>query len=182
MSHPILPIGQLLDLQAVRDAVHFPIAPAYAAERLKPGQHIGLSPDGTAVKKSPSECVGIVDPFLKDPVKPGERFYLFVYQQTVTDLRHAWTHPKIPAESPKLEPKPNADAVARLEDFADNIGLSYQELLDAADSFVRGGNYLCEGGRWEGQGMPDTFWDDFQLVTGTEVAGDKRWSFFSCSC
>ncbi|MFO0822607.1 MAG: hypothetical protein U0792_05710 [Gemmataceae bacterium] len=37
--------------------------------------------------------VGIVDPFLREAVRPGQRFWLFMYPNTVTTLRHEWTHP-----------------------------------------------------------------------------------------
>ncbi|MEZ6122938.1 MAG: hypothetical protein R3C49_07150 [Planctomycetaceae bacterium] len=77
-----------------RDAIHIAIAPVTAVELLCPGQHVGLvrSDSYEFVGRSP-EPVGIVDPFLKSAVEPGQRFWLFLYPNSVTGLRHVWTHP-----------------------------------------------------------------------------------------
>ena len=49
-----------------------------------------------------------MDPFLSDPVQPGQRYWLCLYPQTVTTLRHVWTHPafadeQIPAPKRRSE-------------------------------------------------------------------------------
>jgi hypothetical protein len=90
-----LPIGQLItDPLAGRDAVHVAIAPTTARQRLLPGQHVDRD-GGTA-----GEPVGVVDPFLRDPVEAGQRFYLCLYPNTVTSLRHEWDHPAYPKATP----------------------------------------------------------------------------------
>lgn len=182
MSHPPLPIGQLLGPDQARDACHICLAPVYAGERLKPGQRVAMAADGSIVGAQARDDVGIVDPFLKKPVKPGERCFLFVHPNTVTSLRHEWSHPKIKDVVAKLAPPEHAEEKARLQDAADAAGISYDELMEAAADFLNHGTYLSQGGRWEGHGLPDTFWDDHDAVTGTKTPGDKRWSFFSCSC
>jgi hypothetical protein len=85
---------------ARRDAVHVAVAPVVAAAHLLPGQHVGVLADGRA--GADEEPIGVVDPFLTEAVRPGQRFWLLLYPGTITSLRHVWTHPaftvKVPAK------------------------------------------------------------------------------------
>jgi hemin uptake protein HemP len=80
-----------------RDAVHVAIIPVRANELLQPGEHVGLRHDGLA-SVSAAKDIGVVDPFRKTPVKPGERFWLCLYPQSITSLRHVWAHPDFTEE------------------------------------------------------------------------------------
>ena len=84
-------LGEIPAPDARRDAVHVAVAPVVAKHDLNPGDHVGLFPDGQAGYAG--EHIGAVDPFLRNPVKAGERCWLFLYPNTVTSLRHSWTHP-----------------------------------------------------------------------------------------
>lgn len=88
-----LGLGQIILGAAERNAIHVPIAPIVAAEKLYPGQSVDIS-EGKAVAST--GAVGIVDPFLKSPVFVGQRFWLFMLPGSVTDLRHEWSHPAFP--------------------------------------------------------------------------------------
>lgn len=91
-------LGKLAPEYAKRDAVHVAIAPVVADQRLAPGQRVGFVDDArTSVGVCPKP-LGIVDPFLGRPVEKGERFYLVLFPNTITSLRHDWTHPAFPAE------------------------------------------------------------------------------------
>jgi hypothetical protein len=92
-----LPIGRLIDGGQGRDAVHIAIAPTTAPCDLQPGQHVDQHGNPEAPGIVP---VGIVDPFLREPVRSGQRFWLFLYPNTVISLRHEWTHPAYPTTSP----------------------------------------------------------------------------------
>ena len=98
-------LGQLIDPDENpgRDAVHIAIAPVVAGEMLEPGDSLILR-DGLAyatLSFNPQR-VGIVDPFLKENVQLGQKFYLFLLPGTVTSLRHVWTHPAFVTKIPQL--------------------------------------------------------------------------------
>lgn len=79
-----LNLGRVItDPGAARDAVHVAVVPVTATRELRPGEHLAS---------------GVVDPYLTRPVRPGERYWLFLYPGTVTSLRHVWTHPDFPDE------------------------------------------------------------------------------------
>jgi hypothetical protein len=88
-------LGRLItDGDRRRDAVHVAVAPVTAAGRLAPGQHVGfVRPGDTELVGAGETPIGVVDPFLRADVQPGQRFWLFMYPNTVTSLRHVWTHP-----------------------------------------------------------------------------------------
>lgn len=98
MSDTQYAIGKLCNPSQGRDAVHIAVAPVIARERLKPGDHVDANGGWSG------ERVGIVDPFLTAPVERGQRFFLFLYPNTITGLRHVWTHP---AFAPKVPGKDN---------------------------------------------------------------------------
>lgn len=93
-------LGSLItDGDRRRDAVHIAIAPATAAAELRPGQHVGfVTPGDLETVGAADQPVGVVDPFLPAPVRPGQRFWLFLYPNTITGLRHVWTHPAFQAQ------------------------------------------------------------------------------------
>ena len=99
-------IGQLATPDTGRDAVHIALAPIQAGCRLTPGQHVNQEgvPGGG--------LVGIVDPFLKQPVEIGDYFLIFLYPNTVTSLRHEWTHPKFPNATP-------GETLAKIKEYLD---------------------------------------------------------------
>ena len=88
-----LKLGQIIEGEQHRDAIHIAVAPVEAAEQLRPGEQVGLLADGRASKAAHVALVGIVDPFLRVTVLKGDRFWLWLTPYTITSLRHEWTHP-----------------------------------------------------------------------------------------
>lgn len=174
-----LNIGQLIIEKQERDAIHVAVAPVVAKEKLFAGQDIGFVDDSFISAGAVKPFVGIVDPFLKQPVFPGQEFWMFIYPNTITSLRHEWTHPLFkPAETENLVSK----SVDWVTEFAKSEYLTYEEILIAATNYLNSGDYLCDGGKWEGSSVPDEFWEHYGSITGRKTNEDERGSFFSCSC
>ncbi len=104
-------VGRLIEPgeNALRDAIHLAVAPVEAGEELEPGQRVVLAGGKAYVAAGVKTLsVGVVDPFLTSPVKKGDRFWLFVYPNTVMSLRHVWTHPAFAAVVPAFVEKEDA--------------------------------------------------------------------------
>jgi len=179
-------LGKLLDSSAERDAVHIAVAPVTAKQNLVPGQHVGMVGNGVAAASG--EPIGIVDPFLKEGVERGQRFWLFLYLGSITSLRHAWMHPAFAQESRTYLPAGSSESERWLREYADAIGLHYDDLMEGADEWVhskaRGqwGEYLVRDGLLEGVSTHPDFWKHYQEVRGKLVPPEHQESFFSCSC
>jgi hypothetical protein len=94
-------IGHLItDDAARRDAIHIAVAPVIAGMTLLPGQHVGFLEDRRIGIVEEKNRIGIVDPFLIDPVQEDQQFWLFMYPGTITSLRHVWTHPAFTIKIP----------------------------------------------------------------------------------
>jgi hypothetical protein len=87
-------LGELIQSHQERDAIHVAVVPVEAAEILRPGEHVGLNEQGKAASAT-AKGIGIVDPFLKKNVLQGQRFWLFLYPNSVVGLRHHWAHPAL---------------------------------------------------------------------------------------
>lgn len=173
-----LGIGKLVAGSAGKDAIHIAIAPMTATMELAPGQHVGIVDSQRAgVTEVP---IGIVDPYLTAKVRPGERFYMFLYPNTVTSLRHEWVHPSF-VGAVFME-----DSVAHkwIEEFAAELDQTYNRLMEAATTWIQSNDYTYDNSerykrvpvnRWE------EFWDHYETVTSTKVV-DKKATFFTCSC
>lgn len=121
-------LGQLPDQYAQRDAIHIAVCPVEAAEDLEPGQYVGLvAQPGLGDRlaglwaSASAPHVGIVDPFLTTTVKKGQRFWLCLYPQTVTSIRHHWTHPKIAEAEDIASLEAEKESERWLRDFAAHV-------------------------------------------------------------
>lgn len=203
-------LGNIIHAGEKRDAIHLAVDPAYSDHYLNPGDHVRIVSPGKVVRCAVGAGHGIVDPFLRRSVDPGEYFWLVVYPREITSLRHVWSHPAFENEPVKEEPSTFAQLAAQtltsltpvprppktrsLEDeaaeesrqwiyrFATGLGLDYEELIEAAGDYLNHGDYLVKGGDLEGEYVPDEFWDHYQVVKKEKVDENDRGSFFSCSC
>jgi len=194
-------LGMIIGDTEKRDAIYLAVEPVVAQEKLYPGQDVG--PNGT--KENP---VGIVDPFLKEPVQPGQRFWLVIYPRQIHSLRHVWTHPSFPDESNdfikenhkrqiKFSKEWMEDFWNKCKEIEENStwsgrdydiieGLQYEDLINAASKFLKKDIFfyvsknLTEKFYYEE--FPKAFWDYYEILTGEKVPEDKKTNFFTCLC
>lgn len=174
-------IGKILTGKEERDAIHIAVLPVTATKKLTPGDNVGK--DGNYTNP-----IGIVDPYLKHPVEPGQTFWLFLYPKTITSLRHVWTHPDLSDLPDKVVFGQMSSLIditrskKWIEDYANSIGLGYDQLLRDTDAYLQHGDYACYGGLLEGEYTDPDYWDHYEVVTNTKVATKDRENFFTCSC
>lgn len=189
---PIRTLGTILETEQERDCIHIAIAPVIAAHSLRPGDRIGLNEHGEADNLVDVD-LGVVDPFLKTPVKRGQRFWMFLLPNSITSLRHEWIHPAFNGPS---QPNPEriskqahvAKSEAWIAEHAAELGLTADVLMENAEGWLAstdtwGGYYVQQGSeRWRDYFRPTEFWHHYEVVTGKVVPEDKKQSFYCCSC
>ena len=181
MSHEVK-LGQLISGGGQRDAIHIAVAPVVAGELLLVGQDVGFTGDDSTTVGSVANPIGIVDPFLKKPVMKGDTFWLFLYPQSITSLRHDWAHPAFTA-APAVE-RPDKEASRQwIADFAGRIGQTYETLMDAAQQYDECGDYEYDNSErykkcWDE--FPE-FWKHYTILTGVAVVETDACPF-TCSC
>jgi len=196
-------LGALITGAAQRDAIHVAIAPVTSDEPLEPGMHVALV-EGSATKvracHEADDSIGIVDPFLRAAhIEPGTPFWLLLYPQTITSLRHEWTHPAFAAAEAAEEESPR-DILGRhapdmvketatkwIERHAAELGMSFDQLMAYARNWAtdtRYYQYVTQRGSesWRSTFRAEEFWTHFETLTGIRLVDDKRTNFFSCSC
>ena len=92
VNMPTPDLGSLIEGEELpaRDAIHIAVAPVVAAETLSPGQKVKMVNGRAEASSNPD---GVVDPFLPGPIFTGGTFWLMLFPNTITSLRHEWTHP-----------------------------------------------------------------------------------------
>jgi hypothetical protein len=168
--------GQIITTEAHKDAIHVALAPVTAHHVLKPGERVFLNDLGHAESSFLDGGIGIVDPFLCRHVKAGERFWLFMHPNTITGLRHDWSHPAFD----KAIPSPSE---TWLREFAERWEMDYDDMVNGA----RAGTAVyasttcygkCDiGSEWE------IFWRHMEVIAGRPLSEEHRDNTtFRCSC
>lgn len=174
-------VGRLIkaDEEPKRDAIHVAVVPCIATEPLKPGEFVSVTKGSNEAFANAINPVGIVDPFLTEPVELDQRFWLFILPNTVTSLRHAWTHPMF-----RDDDKYTNESEEWIEKFAESIKMSYEQIMAAADRWNVGNwDYTYDNTEnYKDKNLHDweEFWNHWQVVTG-KMPKDRS-CFFTCSC
>jgi len=178
-------IGRLLPEKTETDAIHIAVAPLRAACDLTPGQHVGLTPEGTM---GPSNHpLGIVDPFLRENLYQGQLAYLFLYPNTVTGLRHVWTHPAFIESDEALKIEHARTYVTRI---AQICGRTYEAMIEICTDYAEDeSEFLMDNTERYKQVSCEEwaeFWDHFFVLTEIRRSKiDPVWDLgapFTCSC
>lgn len=187
-------LGSIISPKEKRDAIHLAVEPATAGQLLQAGDHVSFV-NGKSFKTKTGKGVGIVDPFLTEEVEEGEMFWLVVYPRQISSLRHVWEHPLFPlsgetdtkVETKQSTPAPimqqaarNHDSEAFIASLAENLGVTYEELMFAADSYGKHDDYWVKGGQFEGESVGTDFWVHYYKITGEPF--QDHGNFLSCSC
>ena len=198
-------LGMIIGPNEKRDAIHLAVEPVTASQWMEPGDPINFIYGSKRIVEvvSLDNSIGIVDPFLTTAVEKGQRFWLVVHPRQITSLRHVWSHPAFEDEvfeeeaqtSPlaaRLEFKKELDgtnqSIRWIADYAESVGLEYDELMDAATDWVDSrehsdwGEYLNRGELLDGVSLSNEFWTHYEKVTGKEVNPAYQENFFTCSC
>lgn len=194
MAENVPRLGRLITGPAERDAVHIAVVPAMAGIHMTPGTHVGVcagepmiaAPSGKYI----SDYVGIVDPFLKENLKKGDMFYIYLYPGTVISLRHHYRHPVLDAEEIRQETMESLKhpAVERMKAWAKQFGTTYGETMRNTRFFLLTGKEITLDGiaslNVSTEEYPDggTFWGDYETITNQKVPDEKKKDFFSCEC
>jgi hypothetical protein len=129
-----------------------------------------------------------VDPYLKSPVMPGQRFWLFLYPQSISSLRHVWSHPAF-GEEGALSPKQETSE-QWLRNFCASADCpGYETVMEIIregsvgsgyDHSYMDGDYIHIGGSDAHGEIPPEFWTHAEIVLGRSIPNKPSW--FSCSC
>jgi hypothetical protein len=103
-----------------------------------------------------------------------------LYPQTITSIRHVWTHPDIDEEDAPLSGRMEKAEVIVRNWLDTSGGPSYEEFLfsiPAKEEFTS--EYLVMGVDAYGE-IPDYIWDQMEIILGRKFK--VRPTSFSCSC
>lgn len=173
-------IGKLITEEENRDAIHVAVLPVTATTKLLPGEPVGQDGD----RDFP---IGIVDPFLTKPVLKGQKFWLFLYPGTITSLRHDWTHPAVPNSdgitiTTGYSSSDRREAQTWIEDYASELGISFNELVDGLEDYLANGSYFSLGSTFDGIQTNHTLFAKYEIWKNCKIPDDMKEDFFSCSC
>lgn len=177
-------IGKIITSEYGRDAIHVAVAPMEAAHQLFPGQHVGVVGPGKA--GICQTTVGIVDPFLRGPVEPGQQFFLCLYPGTITSLRHEWVHPAFGDAVPEPTKPDKAASEKWLREYAAKV--NHYLGADAAYEHLMG-DIRNKAITYQGTDMhdlaelidADLLRHHAQIVLGIPINWHE-FEYFSCTC
>ncbi len=182
-------LGTIHSRDEKRDAIHIAVLPVEAGQTLKPGARVIVTDGIARAAFTDDSSPGIVDPFLREPVRRGQRFWLLLNPRTIQSLRHVWSHPAFPDEaSSTVDAEPeNVAAKAAIHAVAVDLGMSDEALMEGAKTwlYTHGDGLdglMCLSTSLSYSWDMDAFWKAYALLTSEDVPEEKRRAFFTCAC
>lgn len=179
-------LGNVIDNTQYRDAIHLAVEPIEAGEPLSPGDNIGII-KGKAMRGK--NTLGIVDPFLENPLQKGEWFWMVLYPRTIKSLRHVWTHPAF--DNAAIENLHELKALSKrwISAYAKEIGIDFESLMEGTRRWIKNKVHYCaynSSTEWydllEDKTISEEFWEHYENYTGETLSADVKTDFFSCTC
>ncbi len=204
MSSAKVELGKLVeDMSIGRDAIHIAVIPVIAAEKLYPSQKISCNDLLYAVSDNSDRYMGIVDPFLTSPLFKEDKFYMMLKQDSITGLKHVWSHPIIDSIcKDRLENEEDvmddtsriSDSMIWMRNFAKKLNMTYSSLMLLADNMFEGENYKIDsngnitdyGGEdardlWYSESIQ--FWIHYAIIRNLPpIKETDDLGGFSCAC
>lgn len=175
-----------LTTQTERDAIHIAVIPLVADNSFSAGMQVLLSKDGKASSEE-GTVIGIVDPFLNVEISRGDRFWVFLYPNTVTGMKHHWSHPVIDKHfHPKEEDVKNEiDKICnQINDYNYYDSWTVDKVLFLADKYWQHGDFYC--GDYD-DGNFNMYYQQFRpllklLGYNLPSADEDGSTYFRCAC
>jgi hypothetical protein len=187
-------LGKKNPPQMARDAIHIAVVQMICGEDyISAGDHVFIQPGTTDTILTKDKCygeagqIGIVDPFLTEyDIKKGDRVWVFLYPNTVTGLRHEWTHPAF-TEAERII-NTASESELWLRQFAARWGFDYSNMIEVGENPDSGWGYITALGHdlhSVGELGEDhaLFWYHLEQFTGKKFDESHRDKVgWSCSC
>ena len=126
-------LGVAPPVHSERDAIHVAVIPVVAGQQLSPGEHVGRLADGT-FGNTLDRLLGVVDPFLKQLVEKGQTFWLVLYPNSISGMRHHWSPPAFPMGDGSNK---RSESEAWLRDYANKHNPYYENEERAFRHLIR---------------------------------------------
>lgn len=184
MSDTQFLLGKLVQGDPERDAIHIAVVAVEADGPLSAGMRIGFKENGK-VGRIPQEVIGIVDPFLTESIDRGDKFWMFLLPNTITSLKHNWTHPAFEDRPAPASGKSASEEWMRAwamehmsEDYyGDGEKLSKESAY--ANALEAGRNHSVGPYEDARDHIDNEWWSHWEIITGQR--GDRD-TYFRCAC
>jgi hypothetical protein len=128
-------LGRKPEEVGVKDAIHVAIVSCRAGEYLTSSEKVTLNEHREAVApQGGAKHIGIVDPFLKGSLAKGDTFWMVMIPKQDQVVRHVWEH-ALDFSAPERA----IQECEYLAPYAKQLGITYSELMHAADVLVNDG-------------------------------------------